>query len=772
MEKNRTHFNVSFRTKVLVPVITVMILLLAVTMFVVNLHLLQQAETDARSSLATADAVFKNSQQIRTRNLFLRFRNLPNEPRYKSALQTHHPETIRVQLAAAMTEQELDFVLFTPAAPPASDEAADADATAPQLQKRNQLLPTDAFVAATGAAVAGALQGEEKADTIRVGEKLFDVVSVPVHGTGNLLIGALTFGQEVGWDVAQEFSGATRGPVALLAADHVVASTLADHGDDAQLAVLFQELSDAAGGGDTFAARKTVLNGEHFYCSGGRFSSLSRDASQGFLSLHSYESSLHALHATQQLLLLVSLTAILLGSIIVYYLVGKATAPLRELRNSAEAVGQGDFSRRVEVRSRDECGELAGVFNQMTLNLRNSREQLEATVDTLKSTQAQLIQSEKLSGIGEFIAGVAHELNNPLASVMGFAELLSNAPNADPKQKRHLDMIHKCAQRCQKIVQALLSFARRRTPERKVVCVNGLIEAAAEILAYQLRTSNVQMDLQLNPHLPQAMVDPHQIQQVCVNLINNARQAIEEHQPQGWIKIVTETRGHFVRIVVQDSGPGITPENLSKIFDPFFTTKEVGKGTGLGLSMCYGIIKNHGGTITPSSKPGEGAVFAIELPISHEATAVPEAGITANTDIIHAREGVGKRVLVIDDEEPILQMVREALTLRGYEVDVAGDGETGLRHLNRQRYDVTLCDWKMPGLTGRDVYERVRAQNPAQAERFIFITGDVVNDRTGKFFEEHDRVCLPKPFSLHDFRGAIRKLLGNLSVPLSANNEN
>ncbi len=772
MEKIRTRFNVSFRAKVLVPVIAVMILLLAVTMFVVNFHLAQQAETDSRDTLATANAVFINSQQIRTRNLFLRFRNLPNEPRYKSALQTRHPETIRVQLAAAMTEQEIDFVLFTPAPALSADDAPADVGAAPQLQKRDQLIPESAFVAAANKAGAHALQGEEIADTIRVGEKLFDIVSVPVHGTGDLLIGALTFGQEVGWQVAQEFSGATRGPIALVAAGRVIASTLPDNGAYSQLAALFKELSDTAGGGNTFDTRKTVLNGERYYCSGGRFSSLSRDEAQGFLSLRSYEGQLRALHTTQQLLLLVSLAAIVLGSLIVCYVVGKVTAPLSELRDSAEAVGKGDFSRRVEIRSRDECGELAGVFNQMTQNLKNSREQLEMTVDTLKTTQAQLIQSEKLSGIGEFIAGVAHELNNPLASVMGFSELLSNSPNADPKQKRHLDMIHKCALRCQKIVQALLSFARRREPERKVVCVNGLIEAAAEILAYQLRTSNVQMDLQLNPHLPQAMVDPHQIQQVCVNLINNARQAIEAHQPQGWIKIATEVRGPFVRIVVQDSGPGIAPENLSKIFDPFFTTKEVGKGTGLGLSMCYGIVKDHGGTITPSSKPGEGAVFTIELPISHEAAAAPEENLAANTEFLNAREGVGKRVLVIDDEEPILQMVREALTLRGYEVDVAGDGETGLRHLGRQRYDVTLCDWKMPGLTGRDVYERVRAQNPAQAERFIFITGDVVNDRTQKFFEERNRVCLPKPFSLHDFRGAIRKLLGNKPAVLPANGHN
>src|SRR5206468_2375777 len=175
----------------------------------------------------------------------------------------------------------------------------------------------------------------------------------------------------------------------------------------------------------------------------------------------------------------------------------KATEPLRELRDSAEAVGRGDFSRRVQVRFRDECGELAEVFNRMTQNLKSSREQLEMTVETLKTTQSQLIQSEKLSGLGEFVAGVAHELNNPLTSVMGFSELLKKA-DGNPQHQRYLDMIHKSALRCQKIVQSLLSFARRHAPERKLSNLNELVEEAVEILHYQMRTSNIEVTTQLH----------------------------------------------------------------------------------------------------------------------------------------------------------------------------------------------------------------------------------------------------------------------------------
>jgi two-component system NtrC family sensor kinase len=502
-----------------------------------------------------------------------------------------------------------------------------------------------------------------------------------------------------------------------------------------------------------------MLGDEHYFCWGGHFETLSGENNLGYLLLSSYEQPLRALQSTQQTLLLVSALCILAGTALVWFLVRKVTQPLRGLRDSAEAVGRGDFSRRVEVASRDECGELATVFNQMTENLKLSRGQLEQTVETLKTTQAQLIQSEKLSGIGQFVAGVAHELNNPLTSVMGFSELLARA-DKDPQHRRHLELIHKSAQRCQKIVQSLLSFARRHQPERKLSDVNSLVETTVDFLQYQLRTSNIEVVTRLDPGLPQTMLDPHQIQQVFLNILNNARQAIEGHRPNGRVTIITERAGANVRVVLQDNGPGIADENLSKLFDPFFTTKEVGKGTGLGLSLCYGIVKEHGGTIQVRSKPGEGATFIVELPLisSAEETGVkPEASMGERPLM---REGAGRKVLVIDDEEAILEMMREELSQNGYEVDVARDGESALKRLGQTPYDLTLCDWKMPGLNGQQIYEQVRVLNPALSERMVFITGDVINDSAQKFLRERKKVCLSKPFSLMEFREAIGEAMG------------
>jgi CheY-like chemotaxis protein len=216
-----------------------------------------------------------------------------------------------------------------------------------------------------------------------------------------------------------------------------------------------------------------------------------------------------------------------------------------------------------------------------------------------------------------------------------------------------------------------------------------------------------------------------------------------------------------LRIIFHDNGPGIPAANLSKIFDPFFTTKGVGEGTGLGLSLCYGTIREHGGTITPCSRPGEGAMFIIELPITADGVLTDTAQRHNEEELVEANEGKGKRILVIDDEEPILVMLRDTLVPRGYEVDVAADGESGLRQLKGKRYDLMLCDWKMPGLNGQQVYERVQASHPDFCDRIIFITGDVVNDKTRRFLEQQKKICLPKPFTLPEFHAAIRKVLAS-----------
>jgi signal transduction histidine kinase/ActR/RegA family two-component response regulator len=743
MEKLKASLLLSFRAKVLVPVVTVMVLLVAISMWLINRRITAQLQADAAQQVAVAEAAFRNSRELRASNLLRSYRNMVNEPRVKAVAGKPHPKTLSITLKDLIAEDVADVVI-------AATETGESVA----LETQDSLLDKEAFKDSCQPSITAALEGSVIVETIRHGERLFDIVSLPVRASSKI-VGAITFGIEN--SMAQEFKRGTLNDLTLIADGKVVTSTLEKPALYPALASKFTQLSAPGGQTGRLELQEIKLDDEHYLCTAGFLDAPKQEHQFGYLILSSYEKPLQALQATQRMILLVSSLAIVFGTAVVCFFVQRVTRPLRELRDSAEAVGKGDFSRRVEVRSPDECGELAHVFNQMVLNLKNSREQLEMTVDTLKVTQAQLIQSEKLSGIGEFVAGVAHELNNPLTSVMGFSELLKQS-NRDPKHQRHLELIHKNALRCQKIVQSLLSFARRHQPEQKLTSLNVLIEAALEILQYQLRTSGIEVTTSLEPNLPQAMVDPHQMQQVLINIINNARQALEGRS-NGAICITTETRGEKVYVTIQDDGPGISEENRARIFDPFFTTKEVGKGTGLGLSLCYGIIKEHGGAITVQSKPGEGATFVIELPLTRQAAPPGNGEQKSEPEQARSYEGSGKRVLVIDDEEPILQMVREVLAGRGYDVDVACDGVTGLHRLNQRQYDLALCDWKMPGMNGQQVYERLRTVNPRLSQRLIFITGDMVSDKTRKFLEAEKKVCLAKPFTLSEFTAAISKVM-------------
>jgi two-component system NtrC family sensor kinase len=750
-----SNLKTSFRTKVLVPVILVMVLIVTVSMSLANQQIKEQIQKSADQQLKSAGAMLKITQQNREKELLRRYSDARNEPRFKAGmtmlaagqtrLNSDQENTLAGILNDLISENVADVILFT------SREGE------PVSVARDPQTDLPVFVASCSNSIASAFSGESKVDAIENNSRLFDTVAIPISlGDPNSIVGVITFGVENA--IAQQFAGLSQNDDLILLADgHVVASTLRNDDLVRLLPEEFTEMTAQGRAGQGIGNEQFTLKDEHFLCTAGWLGGRNDLHRLGYLILSSYEKPLQTLQATRQKVLIISLLAILSGAVTVWLLISKITKPLRELRDSAEAVGRGDLARRVPVRSRDECGELAAVFNQMTENVQQSRQEIEKTVEDLKNTQAQLIQSEKLSAVGEFVAGVAHELNNPLATVMGFSELLKDN-DPDCKNRRYLDMIFKSAQRCQKIVQSLLSFSRRHQPERKPMPVNSMVEAVLDMLNYQLRTNNIEVVTQLDPTLPLVLADGHQIQQVLLNVINNARQAIESHKSGGQIRIQTVTVGEHVQVVIRDNGPGIAPENLRKIFDPFFTTKQVGQGTGLGLSLCYGIIKEHGGKITPSSAPGEGATFTIELPILHLTGDALEASSADESKKLNPNEGSGKKILVIDDEEAILQMLRERLTQTGYSVDTAADGESALRQLRQVNYDVTFCDWKLPGLNGRQIYEKLRTFNPDKCRSVVFFSGDVVNEQMRVFLEQEKRSCLPKPFVFEDLHAAIRSV--------------
>jgi PAS domain S-box-containing protein len=244
-----------------------------------------------------------------------------------------------------------------------------------------------------------------------------------------------------------------------------------------------------------------------------------------------------------------------------------------------------------------------------------------------------LLLAGRLAAIGELAAGIAHELNNPLAAIQGFAQLLTKSNDLNEATKKDLDIIYREAQRAARITQNLLSFARKHKPEKQLISINEALEKTLELRAHEMKANNIELSVQLQPDLPLTMVDFYQIQQVFMNIIINAEQAMVEAHGKGKLVIKTRTAGNSIEITFTDDGPGISEEDLNRIFDPFFTTKEVGKGTGLGLSLCHGIVQTHGGRIYAKSKLGKGATFVVEIPIMSEGQAVAE-----RADLVHVKD--------------------------------------------------------------------------------------------------------------------------------------
>ncbi|MDB6036941.1 MAG: hypothetical protein JWM99_782, partial [Verrucomicrobiales bacterium] len=475
-----------FQTKVLLAVVGVMVLLVAATMFMVNRRLNQQLQGDTEQALRTAESVFRNSQNIRGRNLLLRFRNIAQEPRYRAACQQQDPDTLR-QLLKPLVSRDLggDIVQYK-----------NNEGTVIAAVRKTQDIDLSEFSRNSEQSTLLARElGDPPPLVVRVGNSLFDVISVPVMmPLDKEIIGTLTFAVQLDDLEAREFQQITGSDIVLLADRVVAASSLKKANLFERCVALFKDLPrpNSNPSVPVSAIRDLDLGKEHYLALAGRFNSQGGDPKLGYVLVYSKDRSLTELEATQRIIVGVALGGMILSTLLVWILIGNITRPLRDLRDTAEAVGRGDFSRKINVTSRDECGELGQVFNRMTERLQVSREKLEETVHTLRNTQEQLIQREKLSAIGEFIAGVTHELNNPLTSLLGFAELLQQT-ETNPQQRRYADRIVASSKRCQKIVQSLLSFARQHEPERKLTDANGLIDAALEIMAYEMRTSNIEV---------------------------------------------------------------------------------------------------------------------------------------------------------------------------------------------------------------------------------------------------------------------------------------
>jgi PAS domain S-box-containing protein len=382
-------------------------------------------------------------------------------------------------------------------------------------------------------------------------------------------------------------------------------------------------------------------------------------------------------------------------------------------------------------------------------------EETRQAYDNLRRTQEQLLHSEKMAAVGQLISGVAHELNNPLTAILGYSQLLTSSADMGPQGIEYTDKLYKQAQRTHRIVQNLLSFARQHKPERVPVQLNQVLEDTLALRDYDLRMKNIRVHMELAPDLPVTAADPHQLQQVFLNMVNNAVDAILESSNDGDLWVRTGARGDRLTVEFADSGPGV--REPSRVFDPFYTTKPVGKGTGLGLSICYGIITEHGGTIQVRNVPPHGAAFTIEVPFQPAGTrkSSGERGSAA----VAGREG---RILLVDQDQSVLEAVGAILRGQKHEVRTASSLDEAASLIQKRDFDLVVADVQVSGSAGQPgLLAWLTAHKPALAQRLVLMRTIAPSGPTSEEMQS-GLAILQKPFKSADLLAIVEAALGDI----------
>jgi PAS domain S-box-containing protein len=400
------------------------------------------------------------------------------------------------------------------------------------------------------------------------------------------------------------------------------------------------------------------------------------------------------------------------------------------------------FAKRVTIGGQDRILVLA---RDITEKKRSSEE--------LARQRELMHQREKLAALGSLLAGVAHELNNPLSVVVARAVLLEE--QGDSTTQAAALKIRTAAERCARIVRTFLAMARQQQPERGPVAINDVVSAALDITAYAFRTSGIEVTLDLSKHIPLILADADQLHQVVLNLIINAQQALQEQAPPRRLHVTTcyDSFVGVVCVTVADNGPGI-PEHLrARVFEPYFTTKPTGLGTGVGLAVSLGIVEAHGGTLTVACPAQGGAEFTVLLPAGAVNASKPEASQPSGA-------AAGPRtILVVDDEAEIREALSEILTSERHRVVAVGSGREALERMAMEHYDVILTDMRMPDLDGRALYRQIEQRWPDRASRVVFVTGDTLASALREFVSASGRRVIEKPFVPSDVRRIVAELV-------------
>src|ERR1700719_3426218 len=361
--------------------------------------------------------------------------------------------------------------------------------------------------------------------------------------------------------------------------------------------------------------------------------------------------------------------------------------------------------------------------------------------------------------MGEMMAGVAHELNNPLTAILGISDLVRERAVDDP-MRHQVDTVLKQARRAATIVQNLLVFSRPSILKQTKVQIDLIVKQALDAQRPSLQQKKINVEFHAAPGLPPIEGDPKLLVQGFSNLISNAEQAIGVSRDSGSLRISAALKDGKIALDFSDDGPGIAPENIGKIFDPFFTTRRPSGGTGLGLTISQATVKEHGGKIEVEAAPGAGATFRVLLPVAVEEpspAAIGARGFVPSP--AGSAELRGHSVFVVDDEESIREIVQEGLAARGMIVEGAASSEEALVHLTTHQYEFVLCDFNLPGLNGEQLFDRVRSHAQGTGPRFVFMTGALFDPAQIAKFEKRGASVVQKPFHVAALATLLTQLL-------------
>jgi len=420
-----------------------------------------------------------------------------------------------------------------------------------------------------------------------------------------------------------------------------------------------------------------------------------------------------------------------------------------------------------EFSSRMKSGEVRiGLFSTEILNIGGRQCRMSVIRDITERKQAEekeeqlqqeLILTSRLATVGKMAAGIAHEINNPLTGVIGFSGLLLK--KAIPEDIRNdVNIIYDGAQRIASITSRMLTFARQNRSERTSTNINDIIENTLAMRSYEMKSSNIKVTTELAPDLPVTTVDTGQMQQVFLNIILNAEIEMKKAHQGGNLTVKTERINNTIRVSFKDDGLGMPKKNLERIFEPFFTTREVGEGTGLGLSVSYGIVTQHGGKIYAKSRLGKGATFIVELPVVTKTEQLKLAEPAAEKKKLS-----GAKILVVDDEPMVQDLLNEILSDEGCKVEIVENGDDALERLGSKDYDVILLDVKLPGLSGIELYEHIQRTAKSLASRVVFVTGDVMSADTMTYVLSAGVPYITKPFDAEQLLKGIDRILSQKS---------